>query len=98
MEGNAAGRGVLAVDFNLNLVGLKWHRANKLVGFLLGKGESTSRLNVVLAANGEVVGLGNVKGHLDRLSGSDVCEGILSQVLSRDALTNTVEGDDVLYE
>lgn len=97
MEGNAAGRGVLAVNLNLNLVGLEWHRADEFVGFLLGKGESTNGLDVVFAANGEVVGLGNVKGHLDRLSGSDVLEGILSQVLSRDALTNTVEGDDVLY-
>lgn len=97
VEGNAAGRGILAVDFNLNLVSLERHRADELVGLLLCKRESTSRLDVVFAANGEVVGLGNVKGHFDRLSGSDVLEGILSQVLSGDTLANTVKSDDVLY-
>ena len=85
MEGNAAGRGILAIDFNLNLIGLEWHRADEFVGFLLGKGEGTNRLDVVFAANGEVVSLGNVKGHLDGLSGGDALEGIFTQILSRNA-------------
>lgn len=50
VEGNAAGGGGLAININLDLVGLKGHGAGKLSGSLLGKGEGTGRLDVVLSA------------------------------------------------
>lgn len=97
VEGNAAGRGGLAININLDLVGLKGHGADELGGSLLGKGEGTGRLDVILSAKGEIVSFGNVKGHLDGLSSGDALEGIFSQILSRDALANTVKGNGVLY-
>lgn len=46
VEGNAAGGGSLAININLDLVGLKGDRADELSRSLLGKGEGTSRLDV----------------------------------------------------
>lgn len=41
---------------------------------------------------------GNVKGHFDGLSGGDALEGIFGQILSRDALADTVKDNSVLYQ
>lgn len=50
VEGDSAGRGSLAININLDLVGLKGHGADELGGSLLGKGEGTGRLDIILSA------------------------------------------------
>ena len=96
VERDAARRGCLAVDRDRDCVGLERHRADQLGRVLLGKGKGARRLHVVLAPHGQVVGLGNVKRHLDGLARGDALEGVLVQVRGGDALPDAVKGDGVL--
>lgn len=59
----------------------------------LGGGEGTSRDEVKVTADGEVVELSNIEGDFDRGASGDGAEGILVEALGGDEQAETIKGD-----
>ena len=96
LEGGAGGGSREAVNVGRQDVGVVRDRADELVGSGGGKGEMPAGLNVVVAAIGEVVKLGDVKGDGDGLAGRDTLEGLLGEVVLGDLDLDTFKGDVVV--
>lgn len=98
VEGAAGLAGGGAVDRGRHDVGRERDGALELgrvgVGVLQGAGD----LDVVGAALGEIVNLRGIPGGGDGLAGGDQLEGILGEVGSGDAETETVESDGAGWE
>ena len=93
VEGNAGGRGLVAVDLCVEVLRLEGDGADELGGILLSKGESTADGDVKLATLGEVVDLGDVKGDLDGLARGDALKVLLAEVLGGNGIADTVKLD-----
>lgn len=91
--GLAGSRSLLAVDFDAESVGGIGHGADEGVVSLCGELKDTVGNHVKLATGAQIVGLGNVKGDSDGLTGRDVLEGIVRGLGRVEAETDTVEVD-----
>lgn len=82
---------LIAVNIGSDSVGGKGNRADELVVSLVGKLQDAVGDHLELATGGQVVGLGSVKGNLNRLSSRNLLEVGILEALDGETETDTVE-------